>query len=121
VSEYCIAHLAQIHAAITPPFPLESGNHGGKLKGTIPRVMPAAERRVIAVHLQVAVTGWDDGPAAAAAGLTTIAHSLRERGEFCARSVVEPDRATVRSSPSWRLVIRESTRPADAPQARDLK
>jgi hypothetical protein len=101
VSEYCIAHLAQIHAAITPPFPLESGNHGGKVKGTIPRVMPAAGRLGIAVHLQVAVTGWDDGPAAAAAGLTTIAHSLREQGEFCARAHAQTPRG--HGAPVWRI------------------
>jgi DNA-binding LacI/PurR family transcriptional regulator len=75
--------------------------------------LQAARRLGIAVRTQLAVTGWDDGPAAAAAGLTTIAHSLREQGELCARSVIEPDNAKARTSPTWRLLIRESSRAAD--------
>ncbi|MCO1654586.1 LacI family DNA-binding transcriptional regulator [Pseudonocardia sp. S2-4] len=74
-------------------------------------VLRAADRLGIAVPSELAVTGWDDGPAAAAAGLTTIAQSLREQGELCARSVVEPGSAPTRASPPWRLVRRTSTRP----------
>lgn len=58
----------------------------------------------------VAVTGWDDSPAAEAAGLTTIAQSLREQGAVCARSVVEPGSAA--RTPSWHLVPRQSTHSA---------
>ncbi|HEY0814013.1 MAG TPA: LacI family DNA-binding transcriptional regulator [Pseudonocardia sp.] len=72
-------------------------------------VLQAARRLDVAVPERLTLSGWDDGPAAAAAGLTTIAHSLREQGELCARSVVEPDSATARSAPSWRLVDRAST------------
>lgn len=58
----------------------------------------------------VAVTGWDDSPAAEAAGLTTIAQSLREQGALCARTVVEP--GATAPAPSWHLVLRHSTRSA---------
>ena len=73
-------------------------------------VLHAARRLGIDVPARLAVTGWDDGGAAASAGLTTIAHSLREQGELCARTVVEPGSATTRSTPTWRLVARDSTR-----------
>jgi DNA-binding LacI/PurR family transcriptional regulator len=62
-----------------------------------------------AVPDDLAVTGWDDSPAAAAAGLTTIAQSLREQGEWCARAVVEPGTPT--PEPSWEVITRQSTRP----------
>ncbi len=87
-------------------------------------VLHAARRLGITVPAQLAVTGWDDGATAASAGLTTIAQSLREQGELCARCVVEPDTATTRTSSSWQLVVRVSTRtqlaaghPSSAPGA----
>jgi DNA-binding LacI/PurR family transcriptional regulator len=73
-------------------------------------VLAAARRLGTTVPAQLAVTGWDDGPAAAAAGLTTIAQSLREQGELCARTVVEPGTAPTRTAPPWHLVTRASTR-----------
>jgi DNA-binding LacI/PurR family transcriptional regulator len=69
-----------------------------------------AHRLGITVPTQLAVTGWDDGGAAAATGLTTIAQSLREQGELCARFVIEPSTARTRTTPSWRLITRDSTR-----------
>ena len=74
-------------------------------------VLHAARSLGTAVPSGLAVTGWDDSASAAAAGLTTVAHSLREQGELCARAVLEPCSATVRTAPSWRLVTRASTRP----------
>lgn len=73
-------------------------------------VLEAAGRLGIAVPAQLAVTGWDDSASAASAGLTTIAHSLREQGELCARAVIEPDAAASPAAPSWRLTTRASTR-----------
>jgi DNA-binding LacI/PurR family transcriptional regulator len=73
-------------------------------------VLEAARSLGTAVPARLAVTGWDDSASAAAAGLTTVAHSLREQGELCARAVLEPCSATVRTAPSWRLVTRASTR-----------
>ncbi len=77
-------------------------------------VLRAAERLGITVPAQLAVTGWDDSASAAPAGLTTIAQSLRDQGELCARSVVEPGDAPIRISPPWRLVTRTTTRPTAA-------
>ena len=62
----------------------------------------------------VAVSGWDDVPAAAPAGLTTVAQSLHDQGRTCARIVLgdlptDPDPTT-----AWRLVRRTSTRAAGA-------
>lgn len=54
------------------------------------------------------ITGWDDDPAAAPAGLTTIAQSLRDQGEACARQLVD-GRLRSEAAP-WSLVVRESTR-----------
>jgi DNA-binding LacI/PurR family transcriptional regulator len=73
-------------------------------------VLQAARRLGTDVPTQLAVTGWDDSASAASAGLTTIAQSLRDQGERCARFVVESDTATTGAPPSWELVIRESSR-----------
>jgi DNA-binding LacI/PurR family transcriptional regulator len=81
-------------------------------------VLQAARHLGITVPEQLAVTGWDDGAAAASAGLTTIAQSLREQGELCARSVIEPATATTRASASWQLRTRRSTRGQPATSAR---
>jgi DNA-binding LacI/PurR family transcriptional regulator len=71
----------------------------------------AAGRAGIDVPGALAVTGWDDSDAAAAAGLTTLAQSLREQGIRCARlalgkatPIAEDQRA------DWRVVQRGSTR-----------
>jgi DNA-binding LacI/PurR family transcriptional regulator len=71
-------------------------------------VREAAQRLGISVPARLSITGWDDSPAAAAADLTTIAQSLREQGELCARAVIEPDVPT--PPQAWRLVTRGSTR-----------
>jgi DNA-binding LacI/PurR family transcriptional regulator len=65
-------------------------------------VLRAAAR----LGLSVAVTGWDDSDAAASAGLTTIAQSLRDQGARCARLALgEPAAGEV----EWSLVRRSST------------
>jgi DNA-binding LacI/PurR family transcriptional regulator len=65
----------------------------------------------------VAVSGWDDGDAAEAAGLTTIAQSLHDQGARCARLALgEPPAG---EHLGWKLVRRSSTRrgyrPSPAP------
>jgi len=56
---------------------------------------------------ELAVTGWDDSPAAAAAGLTTVAQSLQDQGRRCARLALgDPPGA----EPGWEVVRRSSTR-----------
>jgi DNA-binding LacI/PurR family transcriptional regulator len=72
-------------------------------------VLRAARRLGLEVPSEVAVTGWDDSAAAGPAGLTTVAQSLREQGEMCARMVLDPEAAATRVSPPWRLVVRTST------------
>ncbi|WP_409328585.1 LacI family DNA-binding transcriptional regulator [Trujillonella humicola] len=64
----------------------------------------------LAVPHAVAVTGWDDGDAAEAAGLTTVAQSLREQGARCARLVLGG--TPPEGEPGWRVVVRSTTRPA---------
>jgi DNA-binding LacI/PurR family transcriptional regulator len=73
-------------------------------------VLRAARRLGRGVPDQLAVTGWDDSPAAEAAGLTTVAQSLREQGATCARRAlgVEPPGEPVLAP--WQLVRRTTTR-----------
>ncbi|MGY1739510.1 MULTISPECIES: LacI family DNA-binding transcriptional regulator [unclassified Blastococcus] len=65
----------------------------------------------LAVPGDVAVTGWDDSDAAAPAGLTTLAQSLREQGARCARIALGLPGGTAEPAP-WRVVVRSSTRRA---------
>ena len=58
--------------------------------------------------IELALTGWDDTPAAAPAGLTTVWQSLQEQGAECARIALGRARAT--DEPRWRVVRRASTR-----------
>lgn len=57
----------------------------------------------------LAVTGWDDRDAAAHAGLTTLAQSLRDQGAHCARAALGlPTDAPAQHE--WRVVVRTTTR-----------
>ncbi|GAB7190111.1 LacI family DNA-binding transcriptional regulator [Kineococcus sp. NUM-3379] len=70
----------------------------------------AAASAGLRVPGDVAVTGWDDSDAAAPAGLTSLAQSLREQGAHCARAVL--GRAGGTAAPhGWRVVERTTTRP----------
>ncbi len=60
----------------------------------------------------VAVSGWDDTAAAASAGLTTIAQSLRDQGSRCARLTLDQAADSPDLSTAWELVRRTSTRSA---------
>lgn len=65
------------------------------------------------VPTAVAVTGWDDTPAASAAGLSTIHQDLRAQGAQCAHLVLNPQPGTSCPTPAdWKVVTRTSTRPA---------
>ena len=69
----------------------------------------------LAVPDAVAVTGWDDSDAAAPAGLTTLAQSLREQGARCARLALgHPAGAEEAEPPVWEVVVRATSRPAGA-------
>jgi DNA-binding LacI/PurR family transcriptional regulator len=73
------------------------------------RALTTAE---LAVPDAVAVTGWDDGDAAARAGLTTVAQSLRDQGARCARLALGRPAEPQDGQPEWRVVVRSTTRPA---------
>ncbi|MFG1885338.1 substrate-binding domain-containing protein [Micromonospora sp. NPDC049102] len=69
----------------------------------------AATRVGLRVPDDLTLTGWDDADAAADAGLTTLAQSLREQGAHCARvalghSTDAPPRHL------WQVVTRSTTR-----------
>ena len=74
-------------------------------------VLRAAARLDRRVPDDVAVSGWDDTSNAAAAGLTTIAQSLRDQGSHCARLALGrlPDHP--HDSNGWNLIRRQSTHP----------
>ncbi|WP_197029113.1 LacI family DNA-binding transcriptional regulator [Blastococcus sp. URHD0036] len=68
----------------------------------------AAAGAGVDVPADLAVTGWDDGDAAAAVGLTTVSQSLREQGALCARIALGgPAPGT---PPAWQVVVRSTTR-----------
>ena len=71
-------------------------------------VRRAADAIGVEIPAELSLTGWDDGPGAAAAGLTTVAQSLREQGKLCARLAM--DESVSARSPGWELVLRRSTR-----------
>ncbi|MDR8412905.1 LacI family DNA-binding transcriptional regulator [Nonomuraea sp. 3-1Str] len=73
-------------------------------------LMRAAARAGLAVPGDLAVTGWDDTDAAAAAGLTTVAQNLRAQGARCAQLVLGEEAADETGPIEWRLVLRDSTR-----------
>jgi DNA-binding LacI/PurR family transcriptional regulator len=69
----------------------------------------AVARAGLAVPGAVAVTGWDDSDAAAPAGLTTLAQSLRDQGAHCARIALQHPEE-VPAQEEWRVVVRTTTR-----------
>jgi DNA-binding LacI/PurR family transcriptional regulator len=71
----------------------------------------AAERAGVEVPAALAVSGWDDSDAAGAAGLTTVAQSLREQGVRCAHVALGkaiPGAHDRRAD--WHVIQRTSTR-----------
>ncbi len=60
------------------------------------------------VPTQVAVTGWDDGPLAEAAGVSTVRQSMYEQGRAC--GAVAAGLPAGVSAPTWEIVPRTSTR-----------
>ena len=63
---------------------------------------------------EVSVTGFDDIPAAAAAGLSTVRQPIREKGRLMARMLLDPAMSQRRVALPTQLVIRTSTGPAQA-------
>jgi DNA-binding LacI/PurR family transcriptional regulator len=76
-------------------------------------VLRAAARLGLRVPGDIAVSGWDDTDAADAAGLTTVAQSLREQGTRCAQLVLgELPAGESERGVDWSLIRRGSTRRA---------
>lgn len=73
-------------------------------------VLRAATRLGLAAPGDFTLSGWDDSDAAAPAGLTTVAQSLRDQGARCARTALDhltpADRET---DVAWQLISRSST------------
>lgn len=72
----------------------------------------AARQRALEPGLDVSVTGFDDVPDAASAGLTTVAQPIREKGRLMARMLLEPDFDQRRIVLPWQFMLRTSTGPA---------
>jgi DNA-binding LacI/PurR family transcriptional regulator len=69
----------------------------------------AIERAGIAVPVALSVTGWDDTDAAAPAGLTTLAQSLRDQGVRCAQLALGNSTPTAGDDRAdWRVVERRT-------------
>jgi DNA-binding LacI/PurR family transcriptional regulator len=78
----------------------------------------AAERAGIAVPDSLAITGWDDSDAAAPAGLTTLAQSLRDQGIRCARLALGKAGEDIRADRAeWQVIHRRTTRERPAGRA----
>jgi DNA-binding LacI/PurR family transcriptional regulator len=71
-------------------------------------VVRAARTAGCPIPDELALTGWDDVPAAAELGLTTVAQSLREQGKACGRAALGEDPGDF--SAAWSVVRRDSTR-----------
>jgi DNA-binding LacI/PurR family transcriptional regulator len=77
-------------------------------------VIDAARARELRVPEQLAVVGFDDAPAAASLGLTTIRQPQRHKGELAAHALLAMiDGAAARTEPplETELVVRASTAP----------
>ena len=69
----------------------------------------AAARAGLHLPGDLTLTGWDDSDAAADAGLTTLAQSLRDQGAHCARVALgRPTQASPQHR--WHIVARATTR-----------
>jgi DNA-binding LacI/PurR family transcriptional regulator len=73
--------------------------------------LEAVRERGLDVGRDVSVTGFDDVPAASAAGLTTVAQPIRDKGRRMARMLLDPDADERRVVLATSLVRRTSTGP----------
>ena len=71
--------------------------------------LQAAAGTGLQVPDRLAITGWDDSAAAAPAGLTTLAQSLRHQGADCARTALGRPVNEV-GQHDWHVVLRATTR-----------
>ncbi|MFG1673386.1 LacI family DNA-binding transcriptional regulator [Micromonospora sp. NPDC049282] len=74
-------------------------------------VARTAEDRGLRVGHDLSVTGFDDVPLAAAAGLTTVRQPIAEKGRLMARMLLDPAGTPNRVTLPTHLVVRSSTGP----------
>ncbi len=75
-------------------------------------VLDACSRRGLRPGVDVSVTGFDDIPAAEAAGLTTVAQPIEDKGRLMARMLLDPTCTDRRINLPTELIVRSSTGPA---------
>jgi DNA-binding LacI/PurR family transcriptional regulator len=74
--------------------------------------LEACRQRGLTPGRDISVTGFDDIPAAAAAGLTTVSQPIGERGRLMGRMLLDPTYQETRVVLPTELVVRASTGPA---------
>jgi DNA-binding LacI/PurR family transcriptional regulator len=74
-------------------------------------VLEAARQRGLQPGRDISVTGFDDIPAAEAAGLTTVRQPVREKGRLFGRMLLDPDYTEQRVVLPTELIVRSSTGP----------
>jgi DNA-binding LacI/PurR family transcriptional regulator len=75
-------------------------------------VLEAARQRGLQPGRDISVTGFDDIPAAEAAGLTTVRQPVREKGRLFGRMLLDPAYTEQRVVLPTELIVRSSTGPA---------
>ena len=75
-------------------------------------VLEVVRRRSLEPGSDISVTGFDDVPAAASGGLTTIRQPIRDKGRLMGRMLLDPTFTEERIVLPTHLVVRSSTGPA---------
>lgn len=75
-------------------------------------VLGQLRSRGLEAGIDLSVTGFDDVPAALAAGLTTVRQPIREKGRLMGRMLLDPSYEPRRVTLPTELVVRQSTGPA---------
>jgi DNA-binding LacI/PurR family transcriptional regulator len=77
-------------------------------------VLQAAREQQLRPGQDLSVTGFDDVPAAAAAGLTTVRQPVQDKGRLMGRMLLDPTFTERRVQLATELVVRATTGPASA-------
>ena len=75
-------------------------------------VLQALDERRLVPGKDISVTGFDNIPQAAGAGLTTVSQLIAERGRLMGRMLLDPDYTETRVVLPTELIVRASTGPA---------
>ena len=74
--------------------------------------MDAMRTRGLTPGRDITVTGFDDVPAAATAGLTTVRQPIAEKGRLATRQLLDPDNVEPQILLPTELIVRSSSGPA---------